>query len=168
MKFDSRYLSPFQVVSRLLPKVIPREMCLLTWICFSETIKLGAFELHLIICNRNRQARRRYLWYIFYHGTTAPSGPRPFPLSRIHDHTHLDTHTHTHTRYDSSGRVISPTQRQRPLPHNTQHSQETDIHAPGWIRTHNPSKRAAADPRIRPCDHWDRYLWCCLAVLLRF
>ena len=33
---------------------------------------------------------------------------------------------------------------------NTQHSQVTDIHAPGGIRTHNPSKREAADPRLRP------------------
>jgi t-SNARE complex subunit (syntaxin) len=41
--------------------------------------------------------------------------------------------------------VISPTQ--RPLPDNTQHSQETDIHALGGIRTHNPSKRAAEHPR---------------------
>ena len=32
-------------------------------------------------------------------------------------------------------------------------SQQTDIHAPpGWIRNHNPSKQAAADPR----GHWDR------------
>ena len=31
------------------------------------------------------------------------------------------------------------------LPDNTQHSQETDIHAPGGIRTHNRNKRAAAD-----------------------
>jgi hypothetical protein len=31
-----------------------------------------------------------------------------------------------------------------------------DIHATGGIRTHNPSKRAAADPRFRPCGHWDR------------
>ena len=31
----------------------------------------------------------------------------------------------------------------------------TDIHAPGGIRTHNPSKRAAADPRLRPRGHWD-------------
>jgi hypothetical protein len=29
------------------------------------------------------------------------------------------------------------------LPDNTQHSQETDIHALGGIRTHNPSKRTA-------------------------
>ena len=31
---------------------------------------------------------------------------------------------------------------------NTQHSKKTDIHAPCGIRTHNPSKRAAADPRL--------------------
>jgi hypothetical protein len=31
-----------------------------------------------------------------------------------------------------------------------------NIHAPCGIRTHNPSKRAAADPRLRPRDHWDR------------
>jgi hypothetical protein len=30
----------------------------------------------------------------------------------------------------------------------------TNIHAPGGIRTRNPSKRAAADPRLRPHGHW--------------
>ena len=30
-------------------------------------------------------------------------------------------------------------------PDNTQHSQETDIHAAGGIRTSNPIKQAAAD-----------------------
>ena len=60
--------------------------------------------------------------------------------------------TPQHTRYDSSGRAISPSQ--RPLADNTQHSQEeTDIHTPDGIRTHNPSKRAAADPRLRPRCH---------------
>ena len=39
------------------------------------------------------------------------------------------SHTTLHTRYDPSGRVISPTQ--RPLPDNTQHSLEADIHTPG-------------------------------------
>jgi len=34
----------------------------------------------------------------------------------------------------------------RPLTDNTQ---ETHMHAPGGIRTHKPSKQAAADPRIR-------------------
>ena len=32
---------------------------------------------------------------------------------------------------------------------------KTDIHAPGGIRTHNPSKRAAAGSRLRPHGHWD-------------
>ena len=45
---------------------------------------------------------------------------------------------------------------ERTLPDNTIHSQERDIHAPGGIRTHNSSKRAVADPRLRPRGHWDR------------
>jgi hypothetical protein len=32
----------------------------------------------------------------------------------------------------------------------------TDIHAPGGIRTHKPSNRAAVDPRLRPRGRWDR------------
>ena len=66
-----------------------------------------------------------------------PQWSRAYSLSAIHDHT--QTH---HTRWDSSGRVISPTQ--RPLPDNTQHSQQTDIHVSEGIRTHNPNNRTAA------------------------
>jgi len=69
-------------------------------------------------------------------------------LSTLHDHP--QTH---HSRQDFSGRVISLTQ--RPLPDNTQHSQETDIHAPGGIPTRNPKKRAAAYPLCRPRGHSD-------------
>jgi hypothetical protein len=58
--------------------------------------------------------------------------------SRKHDHT--QTH---HIRQDNSGRVISHTR--RPLSDNTQHSQETDVHASGGIRSRNPSK-----PRLIP------------------
>jgi hypothetical protein len=32
----------------------------------------------------------------------------------------------------------------------------TNIHAPGGIRTRNPSKQSAADPRLRPLGHWNR------------
>ena len=63
------------------------------------------------------------------------------------------TTTH-HSRYDSSGRVISSWQ--RPLPDNTQHSQQTNIHAPGGIRTHDPSRRTTSDLHLRPRGHWDR------------
>ena len=44
--------------------------------------------------------------------------------------------------------MISPSQ--RPLPDNTQHSKQTNIHAPGGIRTHNLSRQTVADPRLRP------------------
>jgi hypothetical protein len=45
---------------------------------------------------------------------------------------------------------------QRPLPDNTQHSQETYIHAPGGTRNRNPSKLVAADPGLRPSGYWDQ------------
>jgi len=38
----------------------------------------------------------------------------------------------------------------------THNTQQTDIHGPGGIRTHNPSKRAAAGQCVRPRGHWDR------------
>ena len=47
--------------------------------------------------------------------------------------------------------MISPSQRH--LPDNTQHSQVTDIIDHGRIRTRNSSKRAAADPPLRPRGH---------------
>jgi hypothetical protein len=43
---------------------------------------------------------------------------------------------------------------------NTQHSQQTDIHVPGRIRSHNLSTRAAAYLHLRPRGHWDRHFCC--------
>jgi len=37
-----------------------------------------------------------------------------------------------------------------------QRSQESNIHAPGGIQTHNPSMRAAAGPRLRPHGYCDQ------------
>ena len=48
---------------------------------------------------------------------------------------------------------------QRPLPVNTQHSQQTNIHAPGGIWAHNLSRRAVVDLSLRPHGHWDRLEW---------
>ena len=70
-------------------------------------------------------------------------------VSRSHTTTH-------HSRQDSTRRVISSSQ--RPLPDNTQHSQQINIHALGGIRTHDLSRRAAPDLRLRPRGHWDRLL----------
>jgi hypothetical protein len=102
---------------------------------------------------------------IFPHDATDRIGPRPphywgFTITIRHTYTH----TYTHTRQGSSGRMIG--QKQRPLPHNTQHSQETDIHALGRIRTRIPSKQTTSDPLLKPRGHWDRlqsvipgYIW---------
>ena len=70
----------------------------------------------------------------------------------IHEVSRSHTTTH-HSQQDFSGRVISSLQ--RPLPDNTQHSQQTNFHAPGGIQAHNPSRRAAPDLRLRPRGHLD-------------
>ena len=69
---------------------------------------------------------RRLMSYVY--------GAPILDVSRSHTTTH-------HSRYDSSGRVISSSQRR--LPDNTRHSQQTNTHAPGGIRTHDLSRRAA-------------------------
>jgi len=51
---------------------------------------------------------------------------------------HSDT---PHIQQDSSGRVISPTQ--KPLPDNKQHSQEKDIQAPGGFEPTIPASEQA-------------------------
>ena len=50
---------------------------------------------------------------------------------------------------------------QRPLPDNTQ---QTNVHAPGGIQTHNLSRRAAADLLLRTRGHWDRLIVNCAVV----
>ena len=46
---------------------------------------------------------------------------------------------------------------QRPLPDNTQHSKQTNIHAAGGIQTLDLRRRATTDLRLRPRGHWDRH-----------
>ena len=79
-------------------------------------------------------------------------------FSRFLDHTQR----RSNSRQDSSGRVISSSQ--RPLPDNAQHSQQTNIHAPSGIRTHNLSRRAAEVLCLRPHGHWDR----CILTIRHF
>ena len=54
------------------------------------------------------------------------------------------SHTTHNSRQDASGRVISPSQ--RPLPDNTQNSQQTDIHASRGIRTCTPHQASGHRP----------------------
>jgi hypothetical protein len=85
----------------------------------------------------------RLILLFLSHGTTVPSGLLIIEASQLY--------SDNDNRQDSSGKSISPMKRS--LPNNTQHSQETDIHAHGVIRTHNPRKRAATVRRLRPSAH---------------
>jgi hypothetical protein len=64
------------------------------------------------------------------------------------------THTHTHTVGTPSGGGIGLSLRH--VPYNTQHSQQTDTHTRGGIRTRNSSKRSAASLHLRRRIHRDR------------
>jgi hypothetical protein len=56
--------------------------------------------------------------------------------------------------------------RGRDLYLTTHSTQQTNIHVPGGIRTHDRSIRAAVDLRFRPRGHWDRIYYICKRVLL--
>jgi hypothetical protein len=86
---------------------------------------------------------------IYFYGSQSPSGPR----SPHYQGFTITLKTH-HTRLDLSRRVIGPMH--RPLPDNTQHSTTDKDPCPGGIRTSNPSKRAAEDPRVKTRGHLDR------------
>jgi hypothetical protein len=73
-------------------------------------------------------------------GSVAQRGLWSPRFTRFRDHTQLRATVGRTTH----GRVISSSQ--RPLPDNTQHSQQTNFHASGGIRTHDRSRRG----------HWDR------------
>jgi hypothetical protein len=63
-------------------------------------------------------------------------------------------HTRTHTTVGTTP-LDEGSARRRDLYLTTQTLYKTNIHAPGGIRTRNPSKRSAADPRLRPRGHCD-------------
>jgi hypothetical protein len=108
---------------------------------FNSGVKGLTFEEVHNLCLFISTPRRNCSWWA-----------RASCLLKLHDHIQTD-----HTWQDSFERVIGPSQ--RPLPDNTQHLEETDIHVLRGIRTHSPSKRAAADPRLRPRGHWDWHLY---------
>ena len=109
----------------------------------------------MILTGENRSTGRNtcHSYHLFFFVALRPNvghGLLILEVSRSHTMTH-------HSRYHSSGRVISSSQ--RPLPDNTQYSQQTNIYSPGGIRTHDLSRRAAAGLHLRPRGHWDRHIY---------
>jgi len=96
---------------------------------------------------RQKYSRISLKYRIFFWSQQPPVGQGLL----IHEVSRSHTTTQ-HSRQDSSGRVISPSQ--RPLP-DTQRSKQTNNHAPGGFRIHNLSRRAAADLRLKPLCRWD-------------
>jgi hypothetical protein len=64
-------------------------------------------------------------------------------------------HTQTHITVGRTP-LDEGSARRRDLYLTTQTLYKTNIHAPDGIRTHDPSKRSAADLHRRPRGHWDR------------
>ena len=83
-----------------------------------------------------------YCWFVF--GARAPIGPGP-PHSRGVYFTLSD-----------ASQSVGPLWTSDQFFEETQNTQQTNIHAPSGIRTHNQSRRAAADLRLRPRGQWDR------------
>jgi len=96
---------------------------------------LALLGVHFLYVSRIRVKSltlRLLMSYIYIYIYGAPI----LDVSRSHTTTY-------HSRWDSSGRVISSSQ--RPLPDNTRHSQQTNIHAPGGIRIHDLCGRWPAE-----------------------
>ena len=70
---------------------------------------------------------------------------------RFLDHTQIDAPDSALLLWTSDQLVAETTTWQY-----TQHSQEADIYVLSGIQTHNLSRRAAADNRLRKRGHWDR------------
>jgi len=67
------------------------------------------------------------------------------------------THTHTHTVGMTLLGQWSAWRTDLYLTSNITHNRQISM-PPDGIRTQNPSKRAAADPHLRPRGHWGRHI----------
>jgi hypothetical protein len=97
---------------------------------------------------------------LFVFGATAPQGAMPSSFTRFLYHTQWRTTVGRTPTGEWSAR------RRDLYLYNTQHSRQTNIHAPGGIQIHDFSKRAAADPRLRPRGHWDRNIILCTVYVV--
>jgi hypothetical protein len=128
----------------------------LTSILEVSTSNMGRIIVYFIIpwldCSRNVKSgsdlATGYGCFCFLQHTIFIRGSAS-SLSSFWDHTHLDT-SHSIELLWTSDQADAKTS-------TWQHTTlTTGIHAPRGIRTRNPSKRAAADPRCRPRGHGHR------------
>ena len=127
----------------------------------------GTSWRHTVLSESKLEATTTSLWhsialqilnsmFLSYSDLFLPTilGVEGFWCTWSHSVTHTHTHTHTHAFGTPSGRGIGLLL--RPVPYNTQHSQQTDTHTRGGIQTRNPSKWSAAGPHLRRRIHRDQ------------
>ena len=123
---------------------------------FLLTLPTGCFIYTMYISHENTG---RTVSLFLAQQTPLPQWARASAFTRFLDHTQRQTTiSRTHLDEWSIGR--------RDLyltTHNT-HNRQTSM-PPGGIRTHNLSRRAAEDLRLRPRGHWDRRLIICIYKL---
>ena len=133
-------------------------------LCITSHISIAFFQF-LFFYNSKAASRIHFFiftfahrWYTERHTNSTFTLTLRWLMSYIYGAPNLNvSRSHTtmqHSRQDSSGRVISSSQ--RPLPDSTRHSQQKTFMSTVGIRTHNASRRAAADPGFRLRGHWDR------------
>ena len=86
--------------------------------------------------------------YFFFLWRCGPTRAMASSFLRFLDHTQRRITVGTTPLEEWSARAETSTWQHTTL--------TTNIHAPGGIRTHDLSRRAVADLRLRPCGHWDR------------
>jgi len=96
------------------------------------------------------------LLHFFFLSFWRNSPPPPSQWARATSFTRFLDHTQRRTTVGRTA-VEEWSVRRRDLYLTTQHSRQTSIHVVGGIRTHNLSRRAAADLRLRLRGHWDRH-----------
>jgi hypothetical protein len=101
-----------------------------------------------IVCTRGAPYFPNVMFF-FYHGATAPVGQG---LLLVEDsRSHSDTPHLVRLLWTSDQPDAEPSTWQRKTL-----TKDSNL-CPGGIRTHNPSKRATADPQLRPRGHWERW-----------
>jgi hypothetical protein len=73
-------------------------------------------------------------------------------MTRTRTHTHTHAHAHAHSQPVEPLCLKNRSSQGLP-PDNRQHSQETEIHVTGGIRTRNPRNPSAVEPRLTPRSH---------------
>jgi hypothetical protein len=102
------------------------------------------------VCLCKKKIKIKLLFVCFFFFISPPKWFMASSFTRFLDHTQRRT---TVGRIPPDERSV----RRRDLYlYTLQHSQQRDNHAPSGIQTHDLNKRAAADLRLRPRNHWDR------------